>query len=144
MKITSCIQGNNEAADRDLFGALGSILTDADIHDQLGMAITSRAGDIWHLAADEQGKLQGFALTRMLKDGHAAHIRFLHAVHAPARTQQALLRAVMETAAARGATRLHTNDRANNTVWAKHGFEIVPDSRRGSFRRWQLDMEPNK
>lgn len=140
MPIHIYTQGQNAAADRELFGTLGPMIADLELHKLLGMAITSRPGDVWHVMVDAGGVLLGFALVRALKSQKSAHIRFLHAPGSARRAHQ-LLASVLKSAQAAGLRDLHTNDRAGAAIWPAHGFEQVKSNRRGVFVRWQLNME---
>lgn len=141
MTIKTTIQGTDPTADRELFGLLGTLLTDARVHDQLGMAVTTRPGDIWHVALDKHGGVNGFAVVRPLKSRKSAHIRYLFAINSPIRTQRSLVEKIIADARDNELEALHTNDRASNTTWAQLGFKIIPSNRRGAFVRWQLDLE---
>lgn len=140
MAVRTYTQGQSAESDWDLFGLLGPTITDAQVHEQLGMAVTSRTGDVWHVMIDNGGALLGFALVRPLKSQKSAHIRFLHAP-GPALHARKLLASVLEFAQAAGLTSLHTNDRVNSTLWPSNGFTLIQNNRRGSFVRWQLNME---
>lgn len=140
MTIHIYTQGQSAATDRELFGTLGPTITDLELHNLLGMAITSRPGDVWHVMVDADGALRGFALVRPLKSQKSAHIRFLHAPNSGIRPEK-LLFSVIKSAQEAGLRALHTNDRAGNLFWSDHGFEQIPGNRRGDFVRWQLNME---
>ena len=140
MPIHIYTQGKSASSDGELFGTLGAMIADIELHKLLGMAITSRPGDVWHVMVDADGALLGFAIVRPLKSQKSAHIRFLHA-HGPASHARQLLASVLKAAQAAGLRTLHTNDRADTAIWPAHGFERVKSNRRGSFVRWQLNIE---
>lgn len=117
MPIHIYTQGKSASSDGELFGTLGAMIADIELH-----------------------KLLGFALVRPLKSQKSAHIRFLHA-HGPASHARQLLASVLKAAQAAGLRTLHTNDRADTAIWPAHGFERVKSNRRGSFVRWQLNIE---
>lgn len=134
MDINVYIQG--EEGSGAVFGLLGPILTDAAVHAELGMAITSREGDTW-VIAQESGSLVGFALVRPLASGKAWHVRFLHALRAAGQTKSDILQFVLNRAKEGGIQRISTNDRAENKVWSRLGFVEKPGSRRTNFTRFE-------
>jgi hypothetical protein len=139
MDITAYTQGEKASSDKALFGAIGHMLTDVTVHKKLGMAITSRPGDLWHVGMSGR-KVVGFALSRILSTGKAAHIRFIYAF-GDADAERNLLLAALDTLRERGAIAVHSNDRKTNTLWKDNGFIMSESARRGEFVRWELKME---
>jgi hypothetical protein len=133
-------QGDSQKDDRHLFASLGPLLTDLRVHQQLGMAITSQAGDLW-LLAETAGAVQAFAQLRPLKSRKATHLRYLYG---SADAQRELLERAIDWARQHGLRELHTNDRAGHTVLPAAGFTVRPTNRHGSFVRWQLDLQEPK
>jgi hypothetical protein len=130
-------QGESPQDDRQLFASLGTLLTDLRVHQQLGMAITSQAGDIWLLYEATDG-VYAFAQLRPLKSRKAAHLRYLYGT---ADAQRDLLARVIDLAMQQGLRELHTNDRAGHQELPAAGFTIRPNNRQGAFVRWQLDLQ---
>jgi len=143
MAILTYTQGESPESDRDLFCAVGQALADQAVHDDLGMAVTSRAGDIWHVSTGKDGTLHGFSVTRLLKSQKAAHVRYLYAARRHVRVKDSLLKAVVELAEHKELKTLSTRDRVNAVIWGRFGFEVVtePKKRRGEFVRWMRRME---
>jgi len=141
--IRTYTQGERPESDRELFCAVGQALADAAIHKDLGMAVTSRPGDVWHVAVAKGGALEGFAVTRPLKSGKAAHVRFLYADKQHRNVRDSLLQAVIKLARKKKLKSLSTRDRANSMVWQRFDFSVVtePQKRRGEFVRWMLILE---
>jgi hypothetical protein len=134
MQIKRYEQG--EGGDRELFGHLGPVVTDAEAHKALGMPITSQNGDVWLLALD-RGRLAGFATFRTLKSKHA-HLRFLYSVEPAVREE--LLRAVLEDNSLAGLSYVYTNDRQTSPLWPAHGFECAVIREGWDFVKWSKDL----
>lgn len=145
MAIQTYIQGETRALDRELFCAVGPALADQAVHDDLGMAVISRPGDIWHVTLAKDGVLAGFAVTRPLKSRKAAHIRFLYADKRHRNARDSLLKEIIKLAGEKKWTSLSTRDRANSMIWQRFDFAVAtePQKRRGAFVRWVLSLGDN-
>lgn len=134
--VKDIIQGESLRADRDFFGRIGHLLTDADLHESLGMPITSRPGDLWALSINSKDELRGFITSRVV--GNALHLRFLYAV-APM-VRKTLIHHAIASARERGLTAVYTNDKPEAPEFACAGFTFTPRAR-GTFGRWALGLE---
>lgn len=136
MKITTYIQGEN---DQELFGHLGVWLTNKQIHEELGMAITSQTGDVWRVVFLDNVKV-GFSLERETKSTNAIHIRFIYAD--PDR-KKTLIQEAIKGAKEKNCSAIWTNDRQSEKIWKALGFTFNPRAR-GEFGRWEKKLNKNK
>lgn len=132
--IKQYLQG--EAWDNELYCAIGHWAVSEKVHKALGVPVTGRPDDIWHVCFDKNTPT-GFAQLRVLKNKEG-HIRYLYA-ETEAR-QGALIKACMAEARILGVTTLFTNDRETATIWAKYGFQLK-HSHHGSFGRWERELK---
>lgn len=137
--ITVYVQGS--AADQDIFGPLGRMLTDDKIHKQLGMAITSTDGDLWFVDINREGIVQGFSQVRHHKTKKSSHIRFLYAPLVA--VQNKLVKTILKYLTAEKRQSVYINDRASETLWIKNGFTTSAVNG-NKFIRWEKQLEEKK
>ena len=117
---------------KEIFGNLGSWLTNKKVHDELGMAITSQDDDIWYIAF-LNNVVVGFLLYRKTKSTNAIHIRF---VYGSPNEKKELINRVIKDAAEEKIKSIWTNDRKSELVWKELNFTFTPRNR-GEFGRWE-------
>ncbi|SRR6266702_431022 len=133
--IKKFVQGEKKS-DRELFGLIGVWVASEEVHKVLGVQVTGRPGDIWHVAI-ERDEAIGFAQTRMLKGGEV-HLRYLFPDKLAVQTS--LVKAVLKMAGETGAASVFTNDRESATIWQKLDFNKHEKHRRGTFCRWERKL----
>ncbi len=107
------------------------------VHEELGMAITSDSGDVWLVATEEETPV-GFTQIRVLKN-KKAHIRYLFGETKVARRR--LARESEVVACRLGCLSMFTNDREEVRVWESLGYNAAPGARRGRFVRWEKEIK---
>ena len=138
MAIKVFIQGKSPFSDRELFGLVGRFLVSAEIQEQLGMAITSRDGDIWFVSEHSNGEVRGFATSRLMKTG-SLHVRFVHCQDDALLVCKAMITKAITQAKEFDCRSVFTNDRETSTLWQEFGFSAVPRAR-GTFCRWEYPI----
>lgn len=135
-------QGLDASMDRKLFGFVGARIADAEVHKELGSAITSKPGDYWWLAIGSKSDLRGFATGRRLKNG-TMHLRFIWVGQDGGLVYRALAKRAIEHARSRGFTAVWTNDRASRAEWLELGFVANPHNAptSGGFIRWECKFD---
>lgn len=145
MTIREYTIGSSVKSDRDLFAWVGHFLINQEIHDLLGLAITSIAGDRWLVLTPEKGPARGFCLTRDTQAGAKRHIRYIYGDTALVR--QALLARVIDTAKADQIKWLWTRERKTDGDLPKAGFVSVESDetgRKSNFCRWDMKFGEQK
>lgn len=138
MTIKTFHQGASQATDRELFGLVGSFLVDLKIHEKLGTAITTQAGDIWLISMTGKGEVRGFATGRKLKGG-GLHIRFVHCPDDAPLMCKTMINNLVTLAENEGCKSVWTNDKPDNSFWPEFGFTFTARAR-GTFGRWEKDL----
>jgi hypothetical protein len=136
MNIKKYKQGIN---DRDIFCKVGSWLTNKDVHDELGMAITSQKDDNWYISS-LNNITTGFALTRATKSTNAIHIRF---IYSDVDTKKRFIKTILDEVKENNITSVWTNDRKSEKIWKELGFSFTKRAR-GEFGRWQKELKKAK
>ncbi len=121
---------------KEIFGNIGSWLTNKKVHDELGMAITSQDGDIWYISF-LNNVVTGFALYRKTKSTNAIHVRF---VYGAPNEKEMLVKKIIEDAKNENIKTVWTNDRKSEAVWKKLKFKFTPRNR-GEFGRWEREIK---
>lgn len=137
MRIDKLIQGKD---DRVIFGTVGSLLTDKKVHEELGMAITSKDDDEWYIIYNGNDLL-GFAVTRKTKSTKALHIRFLYLldIDQAHKFKKLLIKEIIKNATNDNLKAVWTNDRKKERVWKDLKFDFTERSR-GEFGRWEKKL----
>lgn len=136
MQIEKYTQGTD---DRDIFFKIGAWLTSKNVHDELGMAITSQTDDIWYISSLNNIST-GFALTRPTKSTNAIHIRF---VYSDINTKKIFIQTIIKNAKENNIHSVWTNDRKTEKVWKELGFSFTSRAR-GEFGRWEKELQIKK
>ena len=136
MPIKTFYQGKK---DKELFGLVGAWLVDLKMHEKLGTAITSQAGDIWLVSQTEKGEPRGFATARKLKGG-GLHIRFVYCPDDAPLMCKAMIMHFIKLAEDEQCGAIWTNDKPDNPFWKEFGFEFKQKAR-GAFGRWQKELK---
>lgn len=138
---TDLYRHGDATTDAALYAAVGAWVLDKNVHERLGVGVSSEPGDVWILSRKADGVATGFVQMRLSKS-KTLHVRFLFAADDKPETENVLVRAALRHAAAAGATVVYTNDRIDSRVWSKHGFAMRDTgAKRGSFRRWERALE---
>jgi hypothetical protein len=119
----------------DLFGAVGHLLVDPEVHEELGNAVSASEGDVWFLSITPAERCNGFAQLR-IGAGGTAHIRYVYTTSESVRSP--LIKAALAHAKMYNAKSVYTNDRKTNAIWTEFGFKSKPNKRGGNFVRWEL------
>ena len=133
--IKKFIHGDKKT-DQELFCLIGEWAVSEDVHETLGTAITSRAGDVWHISIGSRGA-DGFAQTRIMKN-KKAHIRYMF--FSEKKTYSALLKEIEDMAQKEEIESIFTNDREDAEIWKTAGFTKGEKPPRGSFCRWEKNL----
>lgn len=136
MQIDKYTQGIN---DKDIFFKIGAWLTDKNVHEELGMAITSQKEDIWYISSLNNIST-GFALTRATKSTNAIHVRF---VYSDIETKKRFIQTIIKDAKDNNIKSVWTNDRKTEQVWKNLGFTFTGRAR-GEFGRWEKELKSKK
>jgi len=131
MAIKHYIQGKD--TDAELFLSITKWAISEEVHEQIGMPVTARDGDLW-LVNIKNGKPVGFSQIRPMKNGNA-HLRYLHSDSLTYKLE--LGRAAEEKSKEIGATCLYTNEREGSEVLTSLGFKMVKHHKNSRFARWE-------
>jgi hypothetical protein len=138
MNIKKTVQGESSKDDKVVFGQLGHWLLSKKVQKELGIAVSSEPGDIWHVATSSRDQAIGFALSRQLKTKKTIHLRFVYATSNKA--VQALINGVIVLAIGSNQDTVYTNARETDSVWQDMGFVQQPHES-GVFCRWEKTIE---
>lgn len=138
MAIKVYIQGKSDRTDRELFGLIGHYLVDAAIQEELGIAVTSKPGDIWFVSEHRNGEVRGFATSRLLKNGKL-HVRFVYCKEEALLVCKAMIQKAITQATEFECDAVFTNDRSTSGMWNEFGFKATQRAR-GEFCRWELSL----
>lgn len=133
MKMNKYTQGMD---DKEIFYKIGAWLTNRNVHEELGMAITSQNDDIWYISSLNSIST-GFALTRATKSTNAIHIRF---VYSDLHTKKSFIQTIIKYAEENNIKSVWTNDRKTEKVWKSLGFTFISRTR-GEFGRWEKELK---
>jgi len=136
MLIQKYVQGRDN---KQIFGNVSTWLTSQSVHEELGMAITSKDDDFWYLAFLKES-LIGFAVTRKIKSTNAYHVRF---VYADPKTKNSIIQKILKDGQNEEINNIWTNDRETEQVWKELNFSFKKRAR-GSFGRWEKSLKNNK
>ncbi|NBN62758.1 hypothetical protein [Pannonibacter tanglangensis] len=142
MTIKDYTLGAGTKSDRDLFAWVGPWLVSRKTHETLGIAITSRPGDRWHVMMPAKGPARGFAVTADAKGSPSRHLRFLHADTTMAR--RALLARVIDLARHEGIAVLWARERRGDSDLIDAGFKMIDTAettRERAFVRYELTFK---
>lgn len=128
-------QGSSRS-DRELFGFVGVLAVSKEVHDELGVPVTSEPGDIW-LVARRGNRAIGFSQMRQRKNGEV-HLRYLYSENLSVR--RALLRTAISTSRSMRSPGIYTNGRKTDRLWKSLGFKVSGGAS-GSFVRWEMCHE---
>lgn len=123
---------HGESTDRNLFAAVGGLVVLKEVHEKLGGPVTSEHGDVWFVAP------RGFAQLRPLANG-SVHLRYVYSTSADVAYD--LVTAAVKYAENSGAGLIYTMDRGDSADWPGLKFKRVPNTKRGSFHRYERKLK---
>ena len=132
--IKQFIQGAD--TDSDLFGLIGKWAISKEVHEQLGVAVTGEAGDVW-LVKIKAGEPTGFAQMRVFKT-NKAHLRYLFSESYQEKLE--LGNAIIKQAKDAGLESIYTNERRDSPVMPHFEFKKITDNGKTKFCRWERSL----
>lgn len=133
--IKQFIQG--QETDGELYCLMGQWALSQAVHEQLGIAVTGEAGDVWLVKANKDGEPAGFAQLRVLKN-NKGHLRYLFSESYPVKLE--LGNAVIKLAKATGLESIYTNERRDSPVMPHFDFKKITDNGKTKFCRWERSL----
>lgn len=121
----------------EIFASVGAWLVSSKVQKELGGAVTSTDGDLWHIAADAS-EVRGFSVTH--PTSQAAHVKVLYVAGSNQKTRLLLLQAVLASSKRLGAKTAYTHAKASDPVWERAGFTIGAQRGTTSFYRWEIQL----
>lgn len=132
------VQGESEAADKELFTIVASSMASMEgvVKDLAGVEIVGQKGDVWFTDALHASQTHSFACLRIFKNGKG-HIRFSVAVEVADRVD--LVNDIIDYALKLDLLQLYTYALDSET-WEQAGFEKHPDKKRGRYVLWTKEL----
>lgn len=126
------IQGGE--SDRELFALIGARLMDKQVQQKIGMAPSSRVGDIWITEGDGEQ----FLCARLLENRNL-HVRMVYCASGEASDYVALLLRAVEFAQKHGCRGVWAREKKTEAWLEPAGFTAIIRER-GNYCRWELTL----
>jgi hypothetical protein len=131
------IYTQGESDNAELFSLVGELALSPEVHEKLGISVSSVNGDIWFVAT-EKSVCVGFGQIRKMKNGNA-HMRYLYSEYD--NHKLAILNKIVDHCQKAGVKTLYTNERKESPVLKDGGLSISKDNARGEFFKWERSFE---
>lgn len=137
MPVKEYVHG--EGKDYQLWGNVGRLIVDAEIHKKLGTAVSSKNKDIWWVVMTEKSYTTGFASARPMLNKNL-HLRYFYSSDDNELELKTLINRAVHYARDNGFKLVYTNQPRDTDLLAKMGFNPVPKEK-GNYIRWELKLK---
>ena len=137
MPIKEYIHGDGK--DYQLWGNVGRLIVDIEVHKKLGTAISSKEKDIWWVNMTEKSMTTAFASARPMLNKNL-HLRYFYSVNDNKMELKTLILRAINYAKENGFKLIYTNQPKNCALLEQLEFKPIPRER-GVFVKWEMNLK---
>ena len=137
MPIKEYIHGDGK--DYQLWGNVGRLIVDVEVHKKLGTAVSSKEKDIWWVNLTEKSMTTGFASARPMRNKNF-HLRYFYSADDSQMEIKTFIMRAIKYAKANDFKLIYTNQPRDLTLLEQMGFTPIPKEK-GNFIRWEMNLK---
>lgn len=135
MPIKEYVHGDGK--DYQLWGNVGRLIVDVEVHKKLGTAVSSKEKDIWWVNMTEKSMTTGFASARPMLNKNF-HLRYFYSSTDSEMELKTLIMRAVNYAKEHDFKMIYTNQPRNFTLLEQLGFKPIPKEK-GNFIKWEMN-----
>ena len=137
MPIKEYVHGDGK--DYQLWGNVGRLIVDVEVHKKLGVSVSSKLKDIWWVNLTKKSQTTGFASARPMLNNNL-HLRYIYSDSDSDIELKTLIINVVKYAKANQFKLIYTNQVRDMTLLSQLGFVQKPRDK-GNYVRWELPIK---
>ena len=137
MPIKEYVHGDGK--DYQLWGNVGRLIVDIEVHKKLGTAVSSKEKDVWWLNMTEKSMTTGFASARPMLNKNF-HLRYFYSADDSEMELKMLIMRAVNYAKEHDFKMIYTNQPKDCTLLKQLGFKPIPRDK-GVFIKWEMNLK---